>query len=347
MIWGSKTSKFERLLQKYAPDLIEEFRQGVADLARRVDLKRLEAALDAGDVASAINAMHLDETAFVQFEEAFRRAFIGAGISLAADIPKGKDPNGNDIVLRFNGRDSAAEDWLRSHSGSFIRDVVADTRQTLRDTMTDGLAKGKNPNKLVPELVGRINPMTRRREGGVIGLTAEQGEFVRNAATELSSGDPAKLNDYLSRKLRDKNYDKPIAAALRDGKPVPVAVAEKALASYRNRLLAFRARTIGRTETFSAMSKSEFTAFQQAIASGKVAEKAVTKTWDDADDNRVRHTHVILGDGKPIPFLQPFVAASGARLMHPHDRSLGAPASEIIGCRCRCQYKIDFLAGVT
>lgn len=344
MIWQSKADKFDRLLAKYAPELELGFMAGVDDLARRVDIRKLRAALEAGDVSAALRAMNLDEAAFVQFEEAFRKAFVFAGTALVADAPRTQDPEGNEIILRFNGRDRAAEDWLRSHSSALVKGVVAETRQVLRDKMTTSLEAGKNPNKLVTELVGRYNRLTKSREGSLIGLTADQAAFVDNAAAELANG---RVKAYFSRELRDRTFDRAIAKAVKAGQPVPPEVVKTALAAYKSRLLAFRAKVVGRTETFTAMSKSEFTAYTQAIANGDVAEASILKFWDDADDKRVRPTHVKLGDDKGVPFSQPFVSASGARMMHPHDRSLGAPASEIIGCRCRVRYKIDFLAGVS
>jgi hypothetical protein len=41
---------------------------------------------------------------------------------------------------------------------------------------------------------------------------------------------------------------------------------------------------------------------------------------------------------------QPFVSPlTGAQMMFPHDVSRGAPASEIIGCRCFYEIKIDYI----
>ena len=45
-----------------------------------------------------------------------------------------------------------------------------------------------------------------------------------------------------------------------------------------------------------------------------------------------------------IGFNEPFVSVSGSQLLYPGDKSLGASLREIVHCRCKAQYKIDFLA---
>lgn len=39
-------------------------------------------------------------------------------------------------------------------------------------------------------------------------------------------------------------------------------------------------------------------------------------------------------DGVTVPIDQPFVTPAGSRLRYPGDRSLGAPAGEVVNCRC-------------
>jgi len=67
------------------------------------------------------------------------------------------------------------------------------------------------------------------------------------------------------------------------------------------------------------------------------------KTWVSSRDHRVRRKragrvddHSSTGfDGQTVPVDEPFVSpTSGARMMHPGDRSLGAPGVEIYNCRC-------------
>jgi len=330
----SKASVFEKLLDQYAPGLAREFRNAIADVAKTADRQRMLAALENGNIEQAVAAVGLDPLDFGGFEELFRQAFIDAGRREAADMPLMEGNFGQPIRMRFSGRHPVAEDWLREHAASMLTEVVDDTKAAMRATMARGLAEGKNPTAIVPEVVGRINRTTGKREGGVLGLTTAQEQWVANAERQMASGDPAELSDYLGRELRDRRFDRSIAKALRDGKPVPKATADKALASYRNRLLAYRAKVIGRTETMTALNKGAYSAWEQGVADGTYQADRIRKAWKDSHDIRVRHDHAVLGSRSAIPFNEPFVSPNGDRMMYPMDRSLGARAQSIIACRC-------------
>lgn len=62
--------------------------------------------------------------------------------------------------------------------------------------------------------------------------------------------------------------------------------------------------------------------------------------WLTARDNRVRVAHGTSRfdhrrmDGVTVPIGEPFVTPAGSRLRYPGDRSLGAPAGEVVNCRC-------------
>lgn len=60
------------------------------------------------------------------------------------------------------------------------------------------------------------------------------------------------------------------------------------------------------------------------------------KTWNTILDGRERITHNI-ADGQLQPIGMPFEVGSSL-LMYPHDGSLGASLTEIIGCRCSVSY---------
>lgn len=205
---------------------------------------------------------------------------------------------------------------------------------------------GRNPRATALDVIGRMNRVTKRREGGLLGLTTNQMRFVSNARAELLSGDPAQMAAYLERKRRDKRFDPAVRKAIREGKPVPAAVADKITGRYSDRLLALRGEMIARTESLTAFSNAQWEGVRQMIESGRVRADQVTKVWRATRDGRTRDSHAALG-GTEAQMNEAFMSPlTGARMMHPHDASLGAPASEIIGCRCFCQYSIDFIGGL-
>ena len=166
---------------------------------------------------------------------------------------------------------------------------------------------------------------------------------MERARQELASDDPASLRNYLERKRRDKRLDPAVKKALREGTKVPADVARKAVNGYASGLEKLRAETIGQFEAGEALSVGRDEAFRQAVADGKFTEDEIEREWDSANDIRVRFTHSVLNKQKRSGLSEPFVSPSGARMRFPKDRKLGAPASELVGCRCVCAYRVRWL----
>jgi hypothetical protein len=202
------------------------------------------------------------------------------------------------------------------------------------------MTKGQNPRDTALGLVGRINRATGRREGGFIGLTSQQAGYVNRAKGELA--DPAKMGDYLQRSLRDKRYDRMVLKAMRDEKPLAQADIQAITGRYSDRLLKHRADTIARTETRTARHTAQHEAMQQLIDSGGVRADQVTKEWSATGDARVRDSHAAM-DGQKVRFGELFTTPSGAHMRFPQDTAFGAPASEVINCRCYMQVRVKYL----
>lgn len=200
------------------------------------------------------------------------------------------------------------------------------------------MAAGRNPRGVALEMVGRLNRATGKREGGIIGLTSQQAGYVRRAREQIENGDAG----YFDRKLRDKRFDGTIKRAIRDGKPLSRADVDKITGRYADRLLAHRGEVIARTESIAALHAGQFEAARQLVDSGKVRADQITKVWDATGDVRTRLTHAAM-DGQSKRLNEPFVSPSGALMMHPHDTTLGAPADEIISCRCFMAIKVKYL----
>jgi hypothetical protein len=232
---------------------------------------------------------------------------------------------------------------MREHSSDLIEGIVEDTREAIRAAVEAGAAEGRNPRATALDITGRINRATGRREGGILGLSSPQTDAVIRARQELLSGDPAQLRNYLTRARRDKRFDRQVLKAIKDGKPLPIGEVDRITGRYKDRLLQLRGEMIARNETLAGMNAGKEEGIRQLIDSGKVPRSAVKKRWRATGDDRTRDSHMALNDVE-VGIDQPFVSPlTGAQMMHPHDVSRGAPASEIIGCRCFYEIKIDYI----
>ncbi|TIN80706.1 Hsp20/alpha crystallin family protein [Mesorhizobium sp.] len=337
----SPRERFEQLVSTYEPMLRAAFIEAIDDIRSNIVLRRIVERLERGDINGAIAAMSLDEAAFRPLDEAIRQTFNGGGVATVEQMPALRDPSGFQVVLRWDARNLAAEAWLREHSAQLVTDIVADQQIAIRTALETSLARGDNPTRTAVDVVGRVSRVTGQREGGIIGLTAQQSQYVENARQELSSGDPEAIRNYLQRGRRDKRFDRTVAKALREGKPLPRDMVDRITALYSDGLLKLRADTIGLHETFAALGASKDIAFQQAIAKAAVRADAITKGWKHTPQEHPRVQHVEM-QGQKVRFDQPFVAPDGTLIPYPH--AAGVPARHTLGCKCFCEYKIDFVA---
>ncbi len=208
----------------------------------------------------------------------------------------------------------------------------------IRNHLVAGMEAGLNPRTVALDLVGRVD-LRGVRSGGVIGLTDTQAGWVRNFANELAT-DPAAA---LTRKLRDKRFDRAILKAIEDDKEIPADLRQKMVTAYANRALRLRAESIARTEAIASLHNAQGIAMEQAFANDAVDPSAVTQIWHTAHDNRVRDTHAVM-DGQQQPWGSNFITGSGAQLRFPGD-DMGPP-EEVINCRCWREMKVDFLRGI-
>lgn len=340
----SRRQVFADLMQRYGQEVAEAFFQAIDDLRSGVELQRVIAAIENRDLEGALDALHLDPAAYNDMLDKIAEAHKAGG-KAAVDTFPSRDADGAALVVRFDGRNPAAEAWLRTHSSELITRITEDQKAAVRTSLSDSMRRGVNPRSAALDIVGRVNRVSGKREGGILGLTTVQEGYVADARKELTSADPKDLKHYLTRKRRDKRFDRTVAKAIREETSVPAATAAKAVGAYERRLLQLRGETIGRVEAMTALQVGKRQAYEQAISAGKIKAEDVEKTWRSMQDLDVRHTHNVL-DGQTVGFDEAFVSPSGARMMHPMDASLGAGLDERAGCRCDADYRIRFYASL-
>lgn len=336
------TEILEQLLSSNEPRIRNAFLRSVAELTNGVQINRLVEALRSGSIAQALEALNLTETAYGPILEAVRSAYVEIGQETASVIGA-TDSDGYNVRVRFNVRDLEAEEWLRYYSSTRVVQITEDQREAIRVALTNGMADGVNPREMALNIVGRIEPGSNERVGGLIGLDSTKAEWVENARRELLSGDPAQLRNYLNRERRDARFDSRVETAIETGEPLSRDDVARITGRYADRLLKLRGETIGRTEALQALNGGQYAAYAQAVKEGKVPANAITKRWKSAaDGNRVRRSHQNLHN-ETVGFNDVFRSMHGSEMLHPGDRSKGARARDIINCRCVCEYKIDFI----
>lgn len=317
------------------------FLDAVADITSNIVLRVVVERLERGDVNGAVNAMNLEPEAFVRLETAIREAYNAGGISFVEGLPALRDPDGARVRFFFSPRNIRAERYLERHSAALVTGITDEIRASLRQTFTQGLMEGANPTRTALNAIGRVNKVTGRREGGVIGLTAQQERFVSNARAELSNVET--MRAYLERGRRDMSFDKTVLKAIKDGKPLPAETIDRIVGKYADSLLKLRGDTIAMNETMTAMAKAREDALLQQVESGKIDAAAVQKVWKHTPQERPRLHHKAM-NGKSVRLGEKFVLSNGVQLDGPHSDD--APASERIHCKCFVTYKINYLAAV-
>ncbi len=336
---------FDELLERYEPRLAAAFRECIDAIRSGVVLKTVIDRLDRGDIAGAVRAIQIEPQAFAALELALQEAFNAGGVNMVQSLPQLVAPDGTRVLFQFGVRNLMAETMLRTQSSMLVTNIVDDQREALRIAFEAGLSRGQNPTKTALDVVGRVSRVTGRREGGVIGLTSRQVEFIERARESLSTGNVEGMRRYLDMKTRDRRYDRTVAKAIREGKPVPDAMVWNIIGRLSDRNLKLRGDTIALEETRTALFSVRDVAIRQQIEAGKITAQEVTKKWKHSGSENPRLQHIALSmqsKKEGIPLDQPFIAPDGTALMYPH--APGVPARHRIGCKCRVEYDIDWVA---
>lgn len=302
----------------------------------QVSLKALTAAIKAGDVDGAVKALGIEAARFRPLDAAITDTFESVGEDITAHAITNATV-GLRVGPLFDIRAGSAEGWIRQHTTGLVTQITDDQRALVRQALAplhsgfDPMMTGDSPQKLALDLVGRVNRATGSREGGLIGLTSQQAEWVANYQAELQGVPSA---DALSRKLRDQRFDRTIQKAIDQGREIPADTREAIVAAYKNRALRMRATTIARNEADAVSIQAQQEAWSQALDRGIVSQDKLARYWITAGDDRVRPTHrVIPGMNKNgVGFTEPFQTPKGPTMQ---------PGwSFDPGCRCRVRIRV-------
>ena len=319
-------SAFDRLLSQMEPALAQSFLDAIQRIKSGSVLRQVEMMVERGDLEGLLAHMRIEQGQFAGLRAAFEAAF-GAGGDFQAELFAG-------VGLPFNRRHIQAEAWISEYGGRLVQQVTETTKQGVRDFVQQGVASGRSSAAIARDIIGTVNRATGQRDGGVVGLTSQQVEFVQNARIELESLD----RGFLTRKSRDRRYDKMVQRAIQAGKPLARQDIDKIIGRYADTLLSLRGNVIAETEAHRGLNSGRYEAARQNAENIGLTEAEITVKWQAIGDARTRDTHRSLSR-KKVAFEQPFRSPSGALMRFPGDTSLGAPASETVKCRCTTSFE--------
>lgn len=333
------------LLDELAPDVQKAFLLAIENIRTDFQERAFTEAFERGDVEAALQAIGLGAEYFAPLDTVMQAAFLRGGERLYDDLRAPARKAGIEAIGRFDLRNPRAERQVRRFSSDLIVEIVEDQRESVRTVLQRNMREGVSASRAKLDIIGRSAARGLPRQGGIVGLTSQQAGYVQNMRADLLSGDPARMEAYFDRKRRDRRFDATARKAIAAGKPVSRADVDRIAGRYADRLLQLRGETIARTELLTSLHAAQDEGIEQMIERGVIGRDAVTLTWDAAGDRDTRDSHRAM-DGQKRQKGQPFTSGNGHMLMRPGDRSMGAPASETINCRCRLEVDIDFLAGL-
>ena len=308
---------YDALVAQGEQDIADAFLNAAGNLD--VSFSDLVAAIEAGDFLTIERLITPSTASLFPIAEAMRQTFISGGLS-ALRIVGG--------AFAFDGRSPRATAFIDRQGGNLITQLQDDQRQAVRIVLQE--TQGEGAAAIGRKIVGTVNPVTKRREGGIVGLTSQQTQWAFNAQRELEELDAA----YFQRKQRDLRFDRLVGKAIKDGKPLSKSDIDRITNRYRDKMLKARGVLIGATEAKKAGAAGQWEAFSQLREQGT----RISKRWQHGFSREPRMDHVALGFAPARAFDQPFIMGDGTPLQYPHQE--GAPAEHVINCRCSVIYRI-------
>jgi len=286
-------------------------RETAAQLRLLVSERRVNSILELLDVGKGDD--------FVAFRAAISETVSdGAKLAVRAQRPV-KGPDGRKIEFVFDSQNPRLATYAQQISGTRIREIGNDVREVIRTIVAQDTVNGINPRD------------TARRIKDSIGLTARQEAAVMNYRRALETMDPAALE----RELRDKRSDGAVRRAIADQKRLSQKQIDGMVDRYRQKYLAYRSRTIARTEATRSLNGANHELFQSYIDEGKIAKEQVRRFWTPTLDERTRMGHLEIpqlpGNENGVGQDEPFQSRFGP-IMYPGDPN--ARPDNTINCRC-------------
>jgi hypothetical protein len=298
----------EELVARAERRLRARLLQVLDDLQKQTSLKDLAALIAAGRTHELQARV---EAASRQIANEINAIYLSVAQEVANEIAaQMRRPGGFSLVNERVVR------TMQHNDMRLVREVGEDYRRLTRHVLGEGIRAGDSPLVMARNL------------RDATGLTDYQEQVVQNYRRLLLEGS----QEALDRQLRDRRFDRTVLRG-----QVTAEQAEQMTERYRQRWKQFRARSIAQVEALRTVHEAGQEAWQQAIDNGLVDPAHIEREWHTAADAKVRDQHRPMANQKR-PWGVPFTSGYGNSLMFPHQA--GAPASEVVGCRCTVSTRI-------
>lgn len=341
------SSEMEDLAASLEPKLAKAVLAALEKVSDSVKMAAIVKALEAGNVADVVALLDTPEVAaaYQALSPALQQTVYASGMLGAAAI----NLKLRGAVFAFDQLNPVLIQWLQTYHLGLIKQISEQTKAAVRDELLAGMQAGKNP-KAVARHVKDIVGLTQTQAKAVSNYRKELETFhLRQSAAGYNLGakidrvngtqvlrpddDGTPKDGIDERRLRDFRFDGQLKRAMETGKPLSKDQIDKMVAAYRRKYLAYRSRTIARTEAMRTTNVGVQEAWRQAIASGKMPEALVRKTWLVAKDERLCRVCA------PIPTMNPKRGIPlGAQFATPKLPVMLPPAHP--NCRCTVAFRV-------
>lgn len=339
---AGSVDEIERLASRLEPQLARTILDGLMQMREDVDLDAIVEALQSGDISRVIASLGINpEAAFLDLTPTLQSGVYAAGAYAASAIRL------TGAQFAFDQLNPRLISWLQTYSLGLIREITDKTKEAVRGVLVEGMRAGENPREVARDIKG------------IVGLTERQAKAVQNYRSELETfherrtgggynlgakidrvngyqvlrpdDDGSPMDGITERRLRDFRYDGQLSRAMETGTPLTQAQIDKMVDAYERKYLAYRARTIARTEALRTTNVGIQDAWRQAIEKGSVPEAQTRRLWIVARDERLCEVCA------PIPKMN---ARRGVEFGKPFQTPKGPWNIPPIHPNCRCTVSI-------
>lgn len=351
----ARRKTLQDLIDDLEPAVRAAFLASIQNIKDDAVLSDIVAALKRGDIDAALRSIPLRAEYLAPLDRAMTQAYADGGEWAIDGFRSMARSQGAQVAVRFNPRNTRAEVFTAQQANRRVTEVLETTKADLRALMVRRMAENTAPNTVGLDIVGRINKVTGARSGGLVGLHSQDIEAIERVRQMLSDPDQIRkffIRDSKTGKLMprykttsNRTLNAKVMKAIKEGRALSAKDIASIARHQSNELLKLRGERIARTELLSALSHAEDEGLAQLIGSGSVRSDQVSSSWDAAEDSATRPSHAAM-NGQVRPYGVPFDTGDGYQMLFPGDRSLGAPAKEILACRCARRVSIDFIASL-